>query len=128
MKLAARICLALVLVCGVAALLLGLAFWSGHGWRFLPVHRALGLTLVAALCVLAVMAWSATARPVLPVLTIVYVLAVAALGLTQQRLLPGGAHWIVEVLHLATAGYAIGLGRKLAVAAGAFPSGGAAGT
>jgi len=124
MKIVARICLVLVLLCGAAALLLGLAFWTGHAWRFLPVHRALGLTMVAALCVLAVLAWRATARPALPALVIVYVLAVAALGLTQPRLLPGSAHWIVQVLHLATAGYAIGLGRKLAVAAGAMPGAG----
>ena len=27
-------------------------------------------------------------------------MAVAALGMTQQRLLPGDLHWIIRVLHL----------------------------
>ena len=121
MNLATRISLAVVILCGVAALGLGLAFWTGHAWTLVPVHRALGLTLVVALCVLAALAWRATSRPALPALVIVYALAVAALGLAQQRLLPGSTHWIIKLLHLATAGYAIGLGRKLAVAARAKP-------
>ncbi len=117
MNLATRISLAVVILCGVAALGLGLAFWTGHAYALVPVHRGLGLTLVAALCVLAALAWRTTSRPALPALVIVYAVAVAALGLAQQRLLPGSAHWIIRLLHLATAGYAIGLGRKLAVAA-----------
>ncbi len=117
MRILTRICLVLVFLCGGAALALGLTFWTGHAWGLLPAHRALGLVLVAALCVLAVTAWRATSRPVLPLLAVLYALAVAALGVAQARLLPGSAHWIVEVLHLATAGYAIGLGRKLAAAA-----------
>ncbi len=72
---------------------------------------------LAARVSLAVLAWRATSRAALPALVVLYAVAVAALGLAQQRLLPGSAHWIIRLLHLASAGYAIGLGRKLAMAA-----------
>lgn len=116
MKLVVRILLILVMLSGTGALLLGIAFWTGHAWSLIQVHMLLGLTLVAALCVLAAIAWRATSRPGLPLFVILFALGVAALGLEQNRLLPGSAHWVVQLLHLATAGFAIGLGRKLAVA------------
>jgi hypothetical protein len=38
---------------------------------------------------------------------------VLALGLTQAKLVPGGAHWIVQLLHLLAGLLAIGQGEGL---------------
>ena len=47
-------------------------------------------------------------------LAAVWGLIVPILGVMQTQLLPGGAHWVIEVIHLLVGLVAIGLGNRLA--------------
>jgi len=94
--------LALVLV------VLGVGFWTGHWVGFIPLHRSLGVLFVLTLWAIAIIALvNGTARRGLAAFAIVWGVVIAALGMTQQRLLVGDFHWIVRVLHLAVAMYAM---------------------
>ena len=85
---------------GLVLIALGLLFWTGNADPLIPVHMLLGIALVLALWVLAVLAAVAGVNFGLVALAFVWGLIVAALGLTQTRLLPGDAHWLIQVLHL----------------------------
>ncbi len=90
----------LVRVCGLALVTLGLLFWTGNARGLIPLHMLLGLVLVLALWTLAGLAARAGAPIGLVALAVVWGLIVPALGLTQAQLLPGSAHWVIQVLHL----------------------------
>ena len=47
-------------------------------------------------------------------LGIAWGLIVVALGMTQNRLLPGDAHWVIKVLHLLVGIGALGIAERLA--------------
>jgi hypothetical protein len=117
MMTAVRVFLGLSLAAGALALVLGLGLWWGVFAGLLTWHMGLGLTLVVSLWVLAALAWRRTRRIGPSALAIVWSIAVVALGVTQGRLLPGSAHWIVQVAHLLSAGVTIGLARALSAAA-----------
>jgi len=94
-------------------LVLGVSFWTGHGLQLVPLHMALGLLLVLGLWALAALA-ALRGAPLGPVIgAVVLGLAVIALGMTQTQLLPGSAHWIIQVLHLLLGMGAMGLGERL---------------
>jgi hypothetical protein len=114
MKALARVCVVLMFASGAGALVLGLLLWVGRGWNLVPVHVALGLVVVVALWALAAAAWRGALRVGTVAFAILWGLGTVALGLTQGRFLPGSYHWVVAVLHLASGGVAIGLGRILA--------------
>jgi hypothetical protein len=73
-----------------------------------------GFVLVLSLWVLAVLAALAGVSRGVVALAIFWGLVVPILGLTQARLLPGPAHWSIEVLHLLIGLAAIGMGGGLA--------------
>ncbi|HEX6799277.1 MAG TPA: hypothetical protein VF116_16325 [Ktedonobacterales bacterium] len=100
---------------GLVLIALGLLFWSGNADALIPVHMLLGIALVLALWILAALAAVAGVNLGLVALAFVWGLVVPALGLTQERLLPGGAHWIIQVLHLLVGITAIALAQVLAV-------------
>ena len=111
---AARALQVFIRVCGVGALLLGLARWAGYLMSLLPLHQAFGMGLVLALAVVAVMALSRKERPRLATLVLLLAAAVPWLGITQTRLMPGPQHWIIALTHLALGGIAMGIGTRLA--------------
>jgi hypothetical protein len=74
----------------------------------------LGLVLVLALWVLAGLAARAGVPLGLVALAVAWGLIVPALGLTQDQLLPGSAHWVIQVLHLLVGLGAIGQAEGLA--------------
>lgn len=80
---------------------LGLAFWSGHGYRFLPLHMIGGIVFVILIWTIAALALRHRRRAGLSILMLFWGLALPILGLTQQRLLPGDMHWSIRLLHLA---------------------------
>src|SRR5690606_28334452 len=80
----------------------------------IPVHMLVGLVLVLALWTLAALAARAGVSPGLVALAIAWGAIVPILGLNQGRLLPGQAHWLIEVLHLLVGLGAIGQGEGLA--------------
>src|ERR687885_1554993 len=114
MKTATTIVQMLVRLCGLALVTLGLLFWTGNARGLIPLHMLLGLVLVLALWILAGLAARAGAPIGLVALAVVWGLIVPALGLTQTQLLPGSAHWVIQVLHLLVGLGAIGQAEALA--------------
>src|SRR5262249_46221284 len=90
----------LLRIAGLIAIVLGLLFWTGNALSLLPIHMLAGIIVVLALWTLAVLAFRAGVNPGLVALAIVWGLIVPILGLTQTQLLPGSAHWIIQLLHL----------------------------
>jgi hypothetical protein len=100
-------------ITGVLLLILGLLIWAENMRDLIGVHTLLGLLLFVALLVLA----GASTRVGVPVglAAGVVVLAVIMLGLgmTQNTLLPGPNHWIIQVLHLLVGMTAVGMGEAI---------------
>jgi hypothetical protein len=80
----------------------------------IPVHMLLGIALVLLLWTQAVLAVRAGGGASLVALGLVWGLVVVALGMMQNRLLPGEFHWVIKVLHLLVGIAAIGLADRLA--------------
>lgn len=118
MKRATTVIQLLIRLVGLAILVLGVLFWTGNALQFIPVHMLLGLVLVILLWVLAGLAARAGVHPGVVALAIGWGLLVPALGITQSRLLPGSAHWVIQALHLLVGlgaiGQAEGLARRIA--------------
>jgi hypothetical protein len=93
---------------------LGIAFWTGHAMNLIPLHMALGATLVVCLWITSILAAVARIPAGLPVVGILWGIVVIALGMTQWQLLPGSAHWVVQVVHLLVGMIAVGLNERLA--------------
>lgn len=101
-------------ISGVALLLLGILFWTGHALTLIPLHMLLGALLVLSMWMLVALSFYARMAMTLAAVVLVWSLIVPLLGMAQMRLLPGGAHWIVQVLHLLVGVAAMGLGGVLA--------------
>jgi hypothetical protein len=114
MKMAVTVVHMLLRLAGAIALILGLLFWTRNALALTPVHSLAGLVVVLSLWTLAALAARAGVNLGLVVLAVVWGLIVPIQGLTQTQLLPGGAHWIIQVLHLLIGIGAIGLGERLA--------------
>ena len=104
----------LVRICGGLLILLGIFFWTGHALSLIPIHMLLGLVFVIALWVLAGIGARAGVGAGLVALAVLWGIIVLALGMTQTRLVPGSAHWVIRVLHLLVGLFAIRLGEVLA--------------
>lgn len=98
----------------LALLALGIAFWTGHALNFVPLHMALGIALVLCLWITSALAASAGVSMAAVARGAIWGIVVAAFGATQMQILPGPAHWIVQVLHLAIGMVAIALNERLA--------------
>jgi hypothetical protein len=90
----------LVRITGVLALILGLLFWSGSALSLIALHMLLGLLLVLSLWLLAVLAVQAGVPIGMAAGAALVGLLALLLGVTQDSLVPGGAHWVIQVLHL----------------------------
>jgi hypothetical protein len=114
MRIATTTAQTLVRVSGVIQLVLGGLFWTGNALDLVPLHMLVGFLLVLGLWTLAALAARAGVRPSLVALAAVWGLIVPVLGLNQDRLLTGSAHWLIEVLHLLVGLGAIGQAEGLA--------------
>jgi len=114
MKTAVSILLWTIRITGVIQIVLGMAFWTNNLYSLLPVHMLVGVILVVALWVLAGLAARMGASLGIVALAVVWGLIVPVLGIMQTQLLPGSAHWVIEVIHLLVGLIAIGLGDRLA--------------
>jgi hypothetical protein len=113
----AKLSAILIRILAPILVVLGIGFWSGHWVGLIPLHRTLGVVFVLALWGIAITALvTGHPRKGLAVFTIVWGVVVVALGMTQQRILVGEYHWVVRVLHLAVAMYAMYLANALAPA------------
>jgi hypothetical protein len=102
-----------VRIAGVVQIVLGLLFWSGNAVTLVPVHILVGLLLVLGLWTLAFFAARAGVQPGFVVVVVLWGLLLPVFGLTQDRLLPGEAHWVIRLLHLLVGLAAIGQGEGL---------------
>jgi len=103
-----------VRISGVLLLILGLLLWTGDiRLSLIPVHILLGVVLVLALWLLAATA-TAQGVPVGMAVGIAIVgLITLVFGLTQRALVPGGAHWIIQGIHLILGMLTVGGGEML---------------
>jgi hypothetical protein len=104
----------LIRVCFVVQLLLGGLFWTNNARGLIPLHQLVGFILVIAIWVQAGLAARAGVNLGLVAFAAVWALGVPILGLNQTELLPGSAHWVIEVIHLLVGIIAVGLAERLA--------------
>lgn len=114
MKVTANVLRILVSAIGAIMIVLGLLFWTGNAFALLPLHMLLGLTLVLMLWIIAVMALVARVNPIVALIALLWGLIVPILGITQDQLVPGSLHWIIQALHLLVGITAIALANILA--------------
>jgi hypothetical protein len=114
MRTATTIIQMVIRLIGVIMIVLGLLFWTGNALNLIGLHMLIGITLVLLLWVLAIMAARSGVGLGLVALGLVWGLIVVALGITQNRLLPGDFHWVIKVLHLLVGIAALGLAERLA--------------
>jgi hypothetical protein len=104
----------LVNTTGLVQLVLGMLFWAGIGTGLVPVHATIGILLVLSLWALAYFAAKAGAPTGLVVLVAVWGLLLPAVGFGQPNLLPGGAHWVIQLVHLVLGLAGLAFGNLLA--------------
>src|SRR5579863_10207710 len=104
----------IVRLCFLGLLILGIAFWTGHALDLIPVHMNLGIALVVGLWITAILGFAARVPVGQAVVAIVWGFIVVGLGMSQMKLLPGSAHWVVQTLHLLVGMAAIGMNEGLA--------------
>lgn len=98
---------------GLAALILGILLWRGLFIGGVNLHIGLGLLVAAALAILALRAAAASIRMPMAIAGVVWAAATVYVGLMQTHWLPGGSHWIVDVLHLLLGIGAIGMAEAI---------------
>jgi hypothetical protein len=104
----------LVRITGVLLLILGLLVWAGDAPRTLvPVHILLGVLMVLALWLLAAVASQAGVPLGMAAGAALIGLIALILGLTQNSLVPGDAHWVIDVLHVLIGIAAVGSGEMI---------------
>src|SRR6185437_12207757 len=85
----------LISLFGIALVVLGILFWTGHALSLLQLHMTLGGLFVLCLWVLVVLGFLTPGSRPLALLVLIWSLIVPALGATQVRLLPGSDHWVI---------------------------------
>ena len=104
----------LVRILGIILIILGVLFWTGHALQLVPLHMLLGLLFVLALWLLAGVAFRAGGLGGFASAVVVWGIIVLVFGMGQRTLMPGGAHWVIQVLHLLIGLAAMGVGDRLA--------------
>src|SRR5215472_13513722 len=104
----------LVRLCFLVLLVLGIAFWTGHGLSLIPLHMAVGVVLVLGLWITSGLAAVARAPAGMVAAGFIWGIVVIAFGMNQLSILPGPSHWIIQVLHLLVGMAAVGLNERLA--------------
>ena len=104
-------------VLGVVQLVLGILFWTGNALGLVDLHQLIGILLVLALWTQAALAHRAGVPAGMVAGAAVLGLLVVIVGLTQQNLLPGSAHWVIQVIHLLLGLGLLGLADNLATRA-----------
>ncbi len=86
-------------IAGLGALALGLLFWIVN-IDLISIHMLLGITVTISLLLLGLVALSQQGMRLLGAVGVIYALLVPVFGVTQDRILVNGAHWVIRVAHL----------------------------
>ena len=113
MRVAITVSHMLVRVLGVLLLILGILIWAEGAAGLIPWHMLIGLVFVIALIVLAAVSVRAGAPVGMATGAAVLAILVLVLGMTQTGLMPGGVHWVIQVLHLVLGMAAVGIGEAI---------------
>jgi hypothetical protein len=108
-----RISVMVLRICALAALILGILFWTDNAKGLTLVHMLLGFAVVISLWVLGIAQGLRGGSFGLALSTFVVGLLLAFVGLFQTRWLTNDMHWIIQVIHLVLALAAIGLGEMI---------------
>jgi hypothetical protein len=95
-----RILLAVLRLLGTIQIVLGVSFWLGYAVSWIPVHMLVGSAFVLVLWAIGFIGAYQSRNAGLAVAALGWGIFIAAIGVTQQRVLIGDLHWIVRVLHL----------------------------
>ena len=101
-------------IAALVQVIVGIGLWTGHLYSLVDVHRTVGVLFVLALWGIAAIALVQRRATGLAVFAVVWGVVVAAVGFTQQQVLPGDLHWIVRVLHLVIAMASMPIAERLA--------------
>jgi hypothetical protein len=104
----------LVRLTAIVQIVLGVLFWTDNATGLVPLHQLSGIILVLSLEVLVFAAARAGVDRRLVVIAGIWGVLVVVLGFSQESLLQGSAHWVIEVLHLLVGLAAIGQAEGLA--------------
>ena len=86
-------------IVGLVALVLGLMFWIAN-IDLISLHRLLGFIVALGLLVMSLVAVSTKGMRVLGLVGVVYAFFLPVFGLSQQTLLIGDLHWLIQTAHL----------------------------
>ncbi len=86
-------------VAGVLALLLGILIGRVSYYWLPRTHIALGLVVVGALILISIAGFFARLSPALPIVGVIWAGAAWYMGIAQNTLVPGSAHWVIEAAH-----------------------------
>ena len=109
-----RIASRVLRLCAVAALTLGILFWTGNADNLRDVHMTIGIVLVLALWIIAFAQRTAPGGMGGLVAALAVGVLLAIVGMRQESWLPGPNHWIIQVVHVGLALTAVGIGELLA--------------
>jgi hypothetical protein len=113
----------LIRAIGVLMIVLGVLFWTGNALTLISIHMLLGILLVLLVWAQAFMAARSGVHLGVVALAVVWGLIVPVLGMTQDSLLVGPLHWLIQVLHLFVGLALIGIAETLARRASAYLAG-----
>src|SRR5665213_909575 len=99
---------------GLVLIVLGGLFWGGRALELVNTHMLIGVLFVLALWVLSGIGAAARQSGGLVATGFIWGIIVLALGMMQQSLMPGSAHWVIRVLHLLVGLVAMVIGERLA--------------
>jgi hypothetical protein len=110
-----RIAQMVLRTCVVLTLILGILFWTGNAADSLvPVHMGLGILVVLSLWTLGLaQALTKGGSWGLAIGAVVLGIILAASGGTQDEILTGSLHWVIQVIHLLLGLSALGLGERI---------------
>lgn len=84
---------------GLVMIVLGLLFWTGNATGLVNEHMLLGIIVVLALWILAIVGMQKGLGVGLTLGALLTGVVVLIVGMTQTRLMPGSSHIIIEVVH-----------------------------
>jgi cytochrome b subunit of formate dehydrogenase len=114
MKSLARIAVWVLRLSGLFQLVTGFTIWIAALDSWAPLHETSGVLLTLMLWLLGLLGGFADVNRTLVAVGLLWGVLVMLLGFSQTNLLPGDAHWAIQVLHLLVGLGAMGLGEALA--------------